>query len=269
MVRPTHLPGAQPGTFYDSSKHEFWLYSERAGKYYWTKWAGVDSRGSKVRLPQYNWGSREFQEEAEKVVRFWMETGIDAMIVDAVNGYVDHTWEKGRRRMTEVIASYGNTYSQPEGGGGFHEDPVAWITEGGWNSVQDYGLGIWWEKGSDVIESAINSGDPRPIERVLRDYHDRVVAAGGVLYHFPPRFKDPEKQALALAVVACAGDLVAAQYPRDLQGGSETKWLLGAKRTHPALQQLSARRHLPTRADHNTTPFCEPLLTDPSASWWS
>jgi hypothetical protein len=117
--------------------------------------------------------------------------------------------------------------------------------------------------------SAINSGDPRPIERVLRDYHDRVVAAGGVLYHFPPRFKDPEKQALALAVVACAGDLVAAQYPRDLQGGSETKWLLGAKRTHPALQQLSARRHLPTRADHNTTPFCEPLLTDPSASWWS
>jgi hypothetical protein len=255
MVRPTHLPGAQPGTFYDSSKHEFWQYSERAGKYYWTKWAGVDSRGSKVRLPQYNWGSREFQEEAEKIVRFWMETGIDGMIIDAVNWYVDHTWEKGRRRMTEVIASYGNTYSQPEGGGGFHEDPVAWITEGGWNSVQDYGLGIWWEKGSDVIESAINSGDPRPIERVLRDYHDRVVAAGGVLYHFPPRFKEPEKQALALAVVACAGDLVAAQYPRDLQGGSETKWLLGAKRTHPALQQLSARRHLPTRADHKYYAF--------------
>jgi hypothetical protein len=107
-----------------------------------------------------------------------MDTGIDGMIIDAVNWCVDHTWEKGRRRMTEVIASYGNAYSQPEGGGGFHEDPVAWITEGGWNSVQDYGLGIWWEKGSDVIERAINSGDPRPIERALRDYHDRVVAAG-------------------------------------------------------------------------------------------
>jgi hypothetical protein len=249
MVRPKHLPGAQPGTSYDSNKHEFWQYSERAGKYYWTKWAGVDCRGNKVRLPQYNWGSQEFQEEAEKIVRFWMDTGIDGMIIDAVNWYVDHTWEKGRRRMTEVIASYGNTYSQPEGGGGFHEDPVAWITEGGWNSVQDYGLGIWWEKGSDVIEAAINSRDPRPIERVLRDYHDRVVAAGGVLYHFPPRLKESAKEALALAVVACAGDLVAGQYPRDLQGDPEARWLLNAKRSHPALQQLSTRRQLPTGAD--------------------
>ncbi len=255
MVRPTHLPGARPGTFYDSKKHEFWQHSERAGKYYWTKWDGVDSNGKKVRLPQYNWRSQEFQEEAEKIVRFWMDTGIDGMIIDAVNWYVDHTWEKGRQRMTEVIASYGNTYSQPEGGGGFHEDPAAWITEGGWNSVQDYGLGIWWEKGSDVLENAINDGDPRPIERALRDYHDRVVAAGGVLYHFAPRFKEPEKQGLAIAVVACAGDLVAGQYPRDLQGGPEARWLLNAKRTHPALQQLSARRQVPTRADHKHYAF--------------
>jgi len=31
MVRPTHLPGGKPGTFYDSTKHEFWAWSERAG----------------------------------------------------------------------------------------------------------------------------------------------------------------------------------------------------------------------------------------------
>jgi hypothetical protein len=166
-----------------------------------------------------------------------------------VNWYVDHTWAKGRQRMTEVIASYGNAYSQPEGGGGFHEDPVAWITEGGWNSVQDYGLGIWWEKGSDIIENAINSGDPHPIERTLRNYHDRVVAAGGVLYHFPSRFKEEEKQNLALAIVASVGDLVAGQYPRDSQANPEARWLLNTKRNHPALQQLSTRRHLPTRAD--------------------
>jgi len=263
MVRPSHLPGAQPGTFYDSSTLEFWQYCERAGKYYWTKWAGVDSKGNKVRLPQYNWGSPEFQEEAEKIVRFWMDTGIDGMIIDAVNWYIDHTWEKGRRRMTRVIASYGNTYSQPEGGGGFHEDPVAWITEGGWNSVQDYGLGIWWEQGSDVIENAINGGDPRLVERALRDYHDRVVAAGGVLYHFPSKFKEPSKQTLALAVVACAGDLVAGQYPRDLQFGSEAQWLLNTKRTHAALQQLSHRRQLPTKADDKHYAF---LRTAPDKS---
>src|SRR4029453_13790150 len=99
------------------------------------------------------------------------DTGIDGMIIDAVNWYVDHTWALGRRRMTDVIASYDNSYSQPEGAGGFREDPAAWITEGGWNSVQDYGLGIWWESGSDVIRNAIETGDPRPIERALRDYH--------------------------------------------------------------------------------------------------
>lgn len=263
MVRPTHLPGAKPGTFYDSAKHEFWQYSERAGRYYWTKWAGVDSSGKNVRLPQYNWGSPEFQEEAEKIVRLWMDTGIDGMIIDAVNWYVDHTWQKGRRRMTEVIASYGNTYSQPEGGGGFHEDPVAWITEGGWNSVQDYGLGIWWEKGSDVIENAINNGDPRPIEQALRDYHDRVVAAGGVLYHFPSRFKEQEKQNLALAIVAAVGDLVAGQYPRDSQNSPEARWLLNTKGAHPALQQLSSRRRLPTKADHKHYAF---LRTAPDKS---
>ncbi|MEW5975784.1 MAG: hypothetical protein AB1898_08255 [Acidobacteriota bacterium] len=79
------------------------------------------------------------------------------MIIDAVTWYFDHTWEEGRRRMTEVIASYGNAYSLSEGAGGLHEDPVAWITEGERNSVQDYSLGTWWEKGSDAIE---NQGRP-------------------------------------------------------------------------------------------------------------
>lgn len=175
MVRPTHLKG------YDSSKAELWTWSDRAGKYYWSKWGGVDLQRKRARLPQYNWGTTEFQDEAERIIRFWMDTGIDGMVIDAVNWYVDYTWQLGQQRITKVIESYGNAYSQPEGAGGFHEDPAPWVTEGGWNSVQDYGLGIWWEKGSDVIEQALESGDPRPIERALRDYRDRVVAAGAVL----------------------------------------------------------------------------------------
>ena len=249
MVRPTHLPGSKPGTIYESSKHEFWAKSDRAGKYYWSKWAGVDLAGNKARLPQYNWGSPAFQEEAGKIVRFWMDTGIDGMIIDAVNWYVDHTWAIGRKRMTDVIATYDNSYSQPEGAGAFREDPVAWITEGGWNSVQDYGLGIWWEDGNDVIRAAIENGDPRPIERALRDYHDRVVAVGGTLYHFPTKFKAPEQQALSTAIVATVGDLVAANYPEDFPIPPATTRLLELKRRHPALQQLSTRRQIPTNAD--------------------
>ena len=230
-----------------------WEFSKRAGRYYWSKWAGVDAAGNKVRLPQYNWGTREWQEEAERIIRFWMDTGIDGMIIDAVNWYANYTWEMGRRRITDVIASYGNTYSQPEGAGGFHEDPVPWITEGGWNSVQDYGLGIWWEKGRHVVQNAIESGDPRPIENALLAYHDRVVAAGGVLYvatEAHARFEQPERQRLAVAVGALAGNMVGASSGAGgFLGNAEIRRLLEVKRAHPALHNLSKRRKLPTAAD--------------------
>jgi hypothetical protein len=66
---------------------------------------------------------------------------------------------------------------------------------------------------------------------------------------FRLKFEESSKQILALAAVACAGDLVAGQYPRDLQLGSQAQWLLNTKRTHAALQQLGRRRQLPTKAD--------------------
>jgi hypothetical protein len=248
MVRPTHLPGGKPGTFYDSEKDEFWQWSDRAGKFYWTKWAGVDSKGNKVRLPQYDWQSPALLAEMEKAIRFWMDTGLDGMIIDAVNWYNGCTWENNRRYMTDVIASYGRKYAQPEGGGGFHEDPVSWIVEGGWNSVQDYGLGIWWEKKSNVIENAITDGDPRPIERALRDYHDRIVAAGGALYASAPQFDDLVKYRLAWAMVALAGDLLAVD-GHWREHDEEMRWLLRTKGAHPALHQLSSRRQLRTGDD--------------------
>ena len=253
MVRPTHLPGAKPGTFYDSSKAEVWEYSERAGRYFWSKWSGnVD--GKIVRLPQYNWMSPEFQVEAEKITRFWMDTGIDGMLHDAVNWYVGYTWEKGRRRITDVIASYGNTWRLAEGSGGFYEDPVAWITEGNWNAMIDYGLGIWWENKNAIVD-AINSSDPRLLEKALRGLHDPVVAAGGVLSASGGRMdfsQEPQKQRFAVAILATIGEFFS---PSGRGGGpqqkpdDETLWLVKTKTAHPALHNLSTRRLIPTAAD--------------------
>jgi hypothetical protein len=248
MVRPTHLPGGKPGTFYDSRRHEFWQFSERANRYYWTKWGGRDLKGNRVRLPQYNWGSESMQQEAERVIRFWMDTGIDGMIIDAVNWYVGCTWELSRRYMTGPIASYGNAFSQPEGGGGFHEDPVCWIEDGGWNSVQNYGLGIWWEKGSSILDNAIQSGDPRPIERALRDYQDRVVAAGGVLYTSEEGRNTSAARELALATVAFSGSLVSI-FRSHFKPSDEMRWILQTKQSHPALHNRGYRRKLRTAAD--------------------
>ena len=249
FVRPTHLPGASPGTFYESSKHEYWQWSERARKFYWTKWGGEDRQGQKVRLPQYDWRSPAFQEEAEKIVRFWMDTGIDGMVIDAVNWYIGCTWELSLQRMTSVIESFGNAYAQPEGAGAFREDPVAWITEGGWNSIQDYGLGIWWENGTNVIKNAIDNGDPRPLEAALRGYHDRVVEAGGSLYYQPTDFDDEARSNLAFATLVSLGSLIQVEYRADRPLSGELRWLLKTKAAHPALHQLGTRRQLPTSAD--------------------
>lgn len=247
FVRPDHGPR------YNPRKGEFWQYSERAGKYYWTKWDGVDLAGKRVRLPQYNWGSPEFQQEAAKIIRFWMDTGIDGMLMDAVNWYVGCDWRVCRRYMTGVISGYGEKFSEPEGAGGFHEDPVPWITEGGWTCVQDYGLGIFWEKGSNVVANAIESGDPRPIERALRDHHDRVVEVGGTLYYNPPKFEDSRKSHLSTALTAAAGDLLG---QAGVIGGkwspifpdAEESRILKLKAAHPALHSLGRRQALPTAA---------------------
>jgi hypothetical protein len=236
-----------------TTKQEFWQYSERAGKYYWTKWPGVDLAGNKVRLPQYNWGSPEFHEESEKIIRFWMDTGIHGMIVDAVNWYVGCNWRVNRKYMTGVISSYGAKFSQPEGAGAFRDDPVAWVTEGGWTCIQDYGLAIFWEKGSNVVANAIETGDPRPIEPALRNYHDRVAEAGGTLYFNPPRFADARKSRLAMALAAATGELVCLAAVIDglwspIFPDAEESRILKWKAEHPAMHNLSGRRVLPTMA---------------------
>ncbi len=243
LVRPDYLLN------YDPEKDEHWEWSARAKHFYWSRWPGKDKDGKPVALPQYNWGSEEWQEEAEKTVRFWMDTGIDGMVVDAVNWYVGASWQQIRERITDVIRSYGEKYCQPEGGGAFHEDPVAWITEGKFNSVQDYGLQLWWEKPNLILQNAIDSGDSSLIEASLRNYHDRIVQAGGVLYMGLPRLEDPQRQHLADAVVLTTGQLVTfwAEKGKDRSSNDEEfQWLLNTKEAHPALNQLSGRRQFPT-----------------------
>jgi Alpha amylase, catalytic domain/Maltogenic Amylase, C-terminal domain len=252
FVRPTWLPGYQP------EKTEHWVYSEPAKHYYWTRWPGRDAVGKTIDLPQYNWNSPEWQNEAEKIVRFWMDTGIDGMVIDAVNWYVGYTWDKGHRRITDVINTYGNKYSQPEGGGGFGEDPVAWITDGGWNSVQDYGLSIWWEKSHRILENAVATGDPRAIEESLRNYHDPVVAGGGALNMGFVTINDhPEQLRLATAIVATTGHLITDWSDKEdkMASDPEVQWLFQAKALHPALHQMGIRRRLPTNDDRKYYAF--------------
>jgi hypothetical protein len=223
-----------------------WQYSELAGRYFWARWRAKDKEGNYIGLPQNDWDSDEWPKEAEKIVRCWMDTGLDGMIIDAPIYYIGCTWEKNNRHITDVIASYGNTFRQPEGS----KDAV-WITEGRYNCLQDYGLRLW---SNDIILNAVEAGDPRPIEESLRNYHDIVVTAGGVLYQKVSNSDELSKRHLARATVAAIGDLVV----YDRRAGSpdaEETWILKTKQLHPALHQLSTRRKMVTNADEKYYAF--------------
>jgi hypothetical protein len=246
FVRPA-LPG------YDPAKNELWQWSDRAHAYYWTRWPGKDANGNTIHLPQYNWTARAWPDEAARTVRFWMNTGLDGMVLDAVNWYAGADWQKVNQTLTHVIASYGDELSQPEGGGGFHDDPVGWVKEGNFTNIYDYGLGIWWSKNERSLITSVQQGKPEMLEEALRDYHDRVVAAGGTLYFPVPQFENPDDQIFAEALIATLGDLPCYCDPvgRITAPAPDIPELLKLKPQHPALFQNSLRRRVATGDDAN------------------
>jgi len=131
------IPPGEP----DTPKTWGWQHSDLAGCYYWARWQAKDKDGNWVGLPQMDWGSAEWPQEAERIIRCWMDTGIDGMLIDAPMCYSRLTWETNNRHISSVISSYGNVFIQPEGG-----RDVAWLTEGGYNCLQNYGLWLWGGK---------------------------------------------------------------------------------------------------------------------------
>ena len=249
--------------YFMNDSHGNWRWSERAGKFFWVKWEG--EKGG-YHLPQFNFGDAGWQAEVRRIIRFWLATGIDGMVIDAVNWYIDCTWEICLSSMTEVIGEADNQFCQPEGAGGFRDDPVEWITRGGWNCIMDYSIKLWWE-GVDVIRAAIMSGDPRLVEAALRRYRDRVVAAGGVCYIDPPTLTDfpLAAQAMGAALTASMGELILllgnlsarlepdglqdSAYQAELAYRAELDRLLQLRRRCPSLCAGGERCQLPTSDD--------------------
>jgi hypothetical protein len=233
-----------------NDSHGNWRWSERAQKYFWVKWEG--ERGG-FHLPQFNFADPGWQAEVRRILQFWLATGIDGVVIDAVNWYIGCDWQIARSSMTDVVNAAGDQLLQPEGAGGFRDDPVPWVAAGGFNCVQDYALQIWWE-GRDLIRDAIRTGDPRPIEATLRGYRDRVVAEGGVCYLNPLETADvsPEQRLLGAATVATIGELfVEFGDLGDPQGAYRrgVTRLLEARRRCPALCAAGRRVQLPTSDD--------------------
>jgi len=241
--------------------HGNWRWNERAQKYFWVKWEG--ERGG-YHLPQFNFGDPGWQAESRRIIDYWLQTGIDGMVIDAVNWYIDCNWQITRYSMTDLLNQAQNQFSQPEGAGGFKDDPVPWVREGGFNCIMDYSIKLWRE-GVDVIRDAVLAGDPRPIEAALRSYRDRVVAAGGICYIDPPNLEDRPLPArlLGAAAVATIGELLIligdqlAEADPAYQAG--LTGLLEARRRYPALSAGGERIHLVTQDDSRFYAFLRRL----------
>ncbi len=191
----------EPNAHFRHGAEGRWHWSERAQSYYWVKWEG-ESGGHA--LPQLNWADRDWRHEASAIVDFWMVAGADGVVLDAVNWYVGCDWSAIR----DVTSAHVNAFTHPEGAGGFADDPVPWITDGGFTVLMDYGLKIWWSD-KDVVRDAVVTGDFEPLEQALKQYRDPVDASGGTCYINPPRLRsqDAGHARLASAVVATVGEL--------------------------------------------------------------
>ncbi len=246
-----------------------WRFNERAGKYVWVRWPGDVSQED---MPQFNFGEEAWQEECRRAVRFWMDRGIDGMMIDAVPEYADCTWEINNSTMTDVIHEYPNTFVLPEGAG-IVNDPVPWITEGHYDSVMDYGIatGRRWEQ---AITIALEKNNPMWIEIKLRLYRDRVVAAGGVTWATPrlmsfTKDKLSSPQMLLEAVtLATVGELMVVGdgiFEPVWPAGFEAKLreIVRARQDYPALQATGRRRRLPTTNDSRFYAF---LRTTPEGA---
>jgi hypothetical protein len=247
--------------YFMNDAHGNWRWSDRAGKYFWVKWEG--EKGG-YHLPQFNFGDPGWQKEVQRILRFWLATGIDGLVIDAVNWYINCTWEICRTSMTDIIRTADNQFCQPEGAGGFRDDPVPWVIEGRWNCIMDYSIKLWWE-GVDVVRDAVLSGDPRPIETALKSYRDRVVAAGGVCYIDPPDLKGrpEEMRLLGTALTASIGELLILvgdqRFPQPDSYRLELSRLLHLRKEYPALGAGGHRKALQTSDDSHFYAFLREL----------
>jgi hypothetical protein len=183
-----------------------------------------------------------------------MATGLDGMVVDAVNWYAGYDWQANAELLAEYRKFHGDKLLVPEGGGAFHtDDPVGWIKDGTWSALYDYGLDIWWEEQSRPMRDSIQQGNPAMFEDALRRYHDRVVAAGGVLIQPVLKMPDDGRQRLEEALLATSGDMLCYCEPINsiLRPADGIPDLLRLKARHSAFYQNSTRRRIATDHDQS------------------
>ena len=154
-------PADPPGTPH-FLQDGYWHWSDDASCFCRCFWTEGD-----IAEPQYDWQKPEVHDYFRRVLDFWLTTGINGIIVDAVNHYLNGTMPVIRRCITDVIHEYADTMCIPEGGTGFSDSFVPWLTEGGFDMIEDqtFHSDLHWN-GSAVM-NALNTGNPNLLDNAL------------------------------------------------------------------------------------------------------
>jgi len=216
-----------------------WIYDDYTDWYYAASWG---------KNPQYDWSSSAWHAEAEKVLRHWLDSGVDGFVLDAVGYYTYLTPEVERQILTNIPADYGNKFVLPESAGEGH--PEYWIGEQGYTHVWDNIITDW--DGETAVTRAIKENDPSYLPSHFQTVRNQAVSFGGGTYAFNgPRWGNHQKHVLETAVHVGAG-IHYQQGPKRLifEYFQEINQIFMTSNNNPAFAPGADRVHMPTNDDH-------------------
>lgn len=222
-----------------------WIYDDVTGQYYAARWG---------QNPQYDWGQDAWPPEAEKVLRHWLDTGVDGFVIDAAHDYLHLGLEQEQAIITGIPASYGNRFILPEGTSG--GNPKYWIGTQGYTHVFDNVVTDWDDE--TYAAPAIRRHNPSYIERHLQQVRDVAVTLGGGSYSTNgvrgTLRGDQRQHILQAAVLVGTGVLMQIDglvtynlLWADTRSGIDK--VFQAANTNPALAPGASREQVPTNDD--------------------
>jgi glycosidase len=222
-----------------------WIFDEVSGYYYAAIWG---------KNPQFDWSKEPWPEEAKKVLRYWLDTGVDGFVVDAAGFYLNMTPVQEIEIVTGIPAEYGNKFLLPEGveGGA----PGYWIGLQGYTHVFDNDVTDWDDE--TAIAPAIRDNDPSYLEHHFQQVRDQAVELGGGAYTYNGArgaLKGDQRQHVLQAAVHVGagihmqidGLVTHNRLWRDTREGIDN--VFNAANINPALAPGTRRQHIPTSND--------------------
>ena len=224
--------------------HSRWETSPAAQASYWCHW-----KDGELAEPQYDWSQPSFRAFIRRVLTHWLETGVDGIILDAVNWYLNCNWQILRDCVVSLIHSYPGTLCIPEGATGFHDDFLPWLQDGQFDVIEDQTFHSDWN-GSAILD-AINTQDTSLLEARLA-VRDAACRLGKPAWSYLCWGDDwtPPKRLLEVAVLLGTGhmtEIIDAEHLDALSPGDRQQ-LHAILRCahHPGLAPIGSRRQIPS-----------------------